>query len=309
MKGIVHYVSGLAAASFVPGVVQAGAAGRPGLFLLGGIAALLPDTLDFKVRRLLTAADVEIRPDPLDPDPAVVADGLAAVINRVWDSGRTLSVRLHTITTGARKWRPYEVFFDVPRRMVKVSVCAESPGEPERSAERAVNCPLRIDYEARLNVNILDGPLLEIVQQEKAVLPRFLPWHRGWTHSLVFSVFLGLVFGVLWSAPAGFVAGLGHASHVLLDQAGGLGCALWSPFSKRRIPGRQWLRSSDAFANFWLVWAALVLLFANLQRALPGMEPVLPGLRTLAWMLAPYPVLLLSRGFRQMTGRRPNGSV
>lgn len=308
MRGIVHYVAGLAAASFVPGVVQAGAAGRPGLFLLGGVAALLPDTLDFKVRRLLSTADVEIRPDPLDPDPAIVADGLASVINHAWDTGRTFSVRLHTITLGAREWLPYEVFFDVRRRMIKVTVRSTEPGQPERTAECAVNCPLRIDYEARLNINILDGPLLEIVPQEQAVLPRFLPWHREWTHSLVFSGLAGLVLWGLWGWQAGLVAGLGHASHVLLDQAGGLGCALWSPLSKRRIPGKQWLRSSDAFANFWLVWSGLVLLYANLQNSLPGMDTTLPGLRTLAWMLAPYPVLLLSRRFRQMTSRRQNVS-
>ena len=49
MKGIAHFVTGVALATFFPEVVQAGAQGS--LPMLGGIAGILPDTLDFKFAR------------------------------------------------------------------------------------------------------------------------------------------------------------------------------------------------------------------------------------------------------------------
>ncbi len=67
--------------------------------------------------------------------------------------------------------------------------------------------------------------------------------HRGWTHSLAFA----LVFGALvawifyrrendwWKMAVWFV--LATASHPLLDMltTGGMGCALWWPFSEERL--------------------------------------------------------------------------
>lgn len=293
MKGIVHYIGGLAVASCVPGVAAAGAAGEPWLMLLGGVAALLPDTVDFKIRRFLAERRVVIQPDPHDPDPAVIAAGIAAVIQRTWDSGLSSAVKFSTIPLGPRKWLPYEIFFDVAHRRVEVTVGSAGGGGPLlRKAVCKLNCPLRVDYEARVRVDILDGPLIEFENDGDSIVPRFLPWHRGWTHSLVVSLMAGMAVGALFGWRAGLVAGAGHASHVLLDQAGGLGCALWSPFRHKRLPGKQWLRSSDAAANAWLVWVALVILYGNLQAVMPGMDSALPGLRMLGWAILPYFVML-----------------
>lgn len=69
------------------------------------------------------------------------------------------------------------------------------------------------------------------------------PWgHRGATHSLVFSIALGVTIGLLahwFNRPAirtGLVASLVLASHAALDTMtdGGLGCALWWPFEETR---------------------------------------------------------------------------
>ena len=67
MKGIAHFAVGVAVATFVPDVVAA--AGRDLAFgpLVGGLAGLLPDTLDFKLFRFLERRDVEI-------DPALVGE-------------------------------------------------------------------------------------------------------------------------------------------------------------------------------------------------------------------------------------------
>ena len=64
MKGIAHFSSGIAAASFFPWSVQAAAEGNPLYFILGGIFGLLPDTADFKFYRFFYRHDVNIELDP-----------------------------------------------------------------------------------------------------------------------------------------------------------------------------------------------------------------------------------------------------
>ncbi len=69
MKGISHFLAGLAAATFIPGVVESAAQGSY-LILLGGLFGLLPDTLDFKFARYFDRAEA-IDPDPANLDPQV----------------------------------------------------------------------------------------------------------------------------------------------------------------------------------------------------------------------------------------------
>lgn len=67
--------------------------------------------------------------------------------------------------------------------------------------------------------------------------------HRGWTHSLAFAVGFGCLIAWLfygrekdwWKMALWFV--LATASHPLLDMltTGGMGCALWWPFSEERL--------------------------------------------------------------------------
>jgi hypothetical protein len=52
VKGIAHFITGIAIATFFPEVARAGALGSL-LPVLGGIAGILPDTLDFKFGRYL----------------------------------------------------------------------------------------------------------------------------------------------------------------------------------------------------------------------------------------------------------------
>lgn len=52
MKGIAHFITGVAIATLFPEVVGRAAEGSL-LPVLGGIAGLLPDTLDFKFVRYL----------------------------------------------------------------------------------------------------------------------------------------------------------------------------------------------------------------------------------------------------------------
>jgi inner membrane protein len=73
--------------------------------------------------------------------------------------------------------------------------------------------------------------------------------HRGFSHSLLFALMLGA--GVAWFAADWFKVGrllaavylsLATVSHALLDACtqGGLGVALWWPWSDRRVFFEQW---------------------------------------------------------------------
>jgi hypothetical protein len=68
MKGIAHFISGVAIATFFPEVVRQAADGSL-LPVLGGVAGILPDTLDFKFVRYFERYDLEIDPGP-NPDRA-----------------------------------------------------------------------------------------------------------------------------------------------------------------------------------------------------------------------------------------------
>ena len=60
MKGIAHFLTGVAVASFFPEIVYGASQNLSFGPVLGGIAGLLPDTIDFKVARYFAPLDDEI---------------------------------------------------------------------------------------------------------------------------------------------------------------------------------------------------------------------------------------------------------
>ena len=110
MKGIAHFFSGVAAASFLPQVIQMSGDGNL-IMLLAGIGGIMPDTLDFKLARYFETPDVEIDPDPDAPDPQAMAEQVADAINRAYETGRPVNIQFHTIKLGADLWRQYAIHF------------------------------------------------------------------------------------------------------------------------------------------------------------------------------------------------------
>ena len=122
MKGIVHFLSGLAVATFFPEAVNLAAAQSSFILVLGGIGGLLPDTLDFRLSRFLERPDVNIDPHPANPDPQAIAQRLAEAIDRVANSKQKLVVQLRTMRLGPDRWRQYSLRFDVENRLVRVKL-------------------------------------------------------------------------------------------------------------------------------------------------------------------------------------------
>lgn len=291
MKGIAHFITGVALATFFPEVVQSGAQGSL-LPMLGGIAGILPDTLDFKFARYFEDYSAEIDPGP-DPDPEAIADGLANAMRKAYEDGKPQNVMVHTIRLGADLWREYAIRFDPEQGEVVVRIGplvntgqVPLPGsEPEGAAEarRKLGVPLVHTYSSEYKVNIFSGPSFRFEREGDQLYVHFLDWHRRWSHSLTLAVVVGLAVVILvglfagWNVGlwAGLVAGLGFAGHVLEDQLGYMGSNLLWPFTKKRVPGAKLIHSGDAIPNFLTVWISVAVILFNLDRfsAQPMLDP------------------------------------
>ena len=278
MKGISHFLAGIAAATFVPGVVESAAQGSY-LILLGGFFGLLPDWLDFKFVRYFEQ-HVNIDPDPGDLDPHVIASAVAAEIDRAAETNRSIRVQLHNIPLGPNRWRQYRIRFDPDRNEVVMgigpivnSALAPLDESGQRTARVKTNARIDYTYDGDLTVDIFNGPAFAFVPRAHTVEVQFLPWHRAWSHSFTLAAALGLIVGMLFgSLQAGLVAFLGMSAHIVEDQLGYLGSNLFWPVTKERSAGMRLLHSGDAIPNFLAVWTALVLILFNLDRFTAPMQ-------------------------------------
>ncbi|RLC70922.1 MAG: hypothetical protein DRJ03_23235 [Chloroflexi bacterium] len=292
MKGISHFATGVALATFFPEIVQAAAEGSL-LPMLGGVGGILPDTLDFKFARYFEKYDLEIDPGS-DPDPEAIADALTGAMRRAYEEDKSQNVMAHTIKLGADLWREYAIRFDPESGEVGVRVGplvntgqVPLPGsEPEGVAEarRKLGVPLVHTYSSEYKVNIFSGPSFRFEREGDQLYVHFLDWHRRWSHSLTLAAVVGALMGLFvglaagWNTGlwAGLVTGLGFAGHVLEDQLGYMGSNLFWPFTKKRSPGLKLVHSGDAIPNFLTVWMSAALILFNLDRfsAQPRLDPL-----------------------------------
>ncbi len=312
MKGIAHFLTGIALATCFPAVV---AQARQGSLLpvLAGIGAMLPDLLDFRFVRYLVRYDAEIDPGPV-PDAATahaaaqsVADALVRAMREAYDHSVPQRVISHTLRLGADLWRRYTICFDSERGEVAVRIGplvntggVEAPGAqpPEATARRRLGFPLSDDYSRCYDVAAFTGPSFTFAREGNTLAVRFLDWHHGWTHSLLLAVLAGLIVGapvgLAWGETAGLWSGLlvaiGAAAHAVEDQLGYMGCGLAWPAIRRRLPGLRLLHASEAVPNFLVVWTSLALILLNLDRfGGPGRLPLIPYV--LLAIVAPWAIL------------------
>jgi membrane-bound metal-dependent hydrolase YbcI (DUF457 family) len=293
MKGIAHFVTGVAVASFFPEILHSATQNLAFGPVLGGLAGLLPDTLDFKFVRYFERVDDEIDPAKITtgtghPDPQAMAERIAVAINRAFESGQLVKIHLHTLKLGADLWRQYSVAFGLVRREVVVcigpvvttgqrpfpgsDIPALGPGQAR------VQAPILPTYDRETVIDIFSGPSLALERVGDAIRVTFLPWHRAWTHSLFLVLMLGAVG--FWFSPAyGLAMSLAVLAHILQDQMGFMGTNLLFPITRRRTMGWKLFRSGDAVPNFLTVWIGLALILLNLDRySAAPLIPVLPYL-------------------------------
>ena len=275
MKGIAHFISGVAAASFIPAAVTS-AEGGSLVLALAGACALLPDTLDFKVTRYFEPFDDEIAPTEAGFDAQAIAGRVAAAMRAAFETGQPRTVQLHTVRLSSDLWRQYGVRFSPETNEVIVRagpvvntaqmpyLDSELPGAAEGRA--TAGAPMVHTYDAETKIDIFSGPCFRFERRNDAVHVTFLPWHRRWTHSLTLAAALGLAGGLLLGPVFGAAIGLGVAVHVLEDQLGYMGSNLLWPLTRQRTQGWRLIRSGDPIPNFLAVWIALAFILFNLDR-------------------------------------------
>jgi membrane-bound metal-dependent hydrolase YbcI (DUF457 family) len=280
VKGIAHFVTGIAITTFFPQIVHDAALALSFGPLLGGLAGLLPDTLDFKLVRFWEQPDSEIDPARIitpagQPDTQAMAECIAAAMNRAFAAGSQTRLHLHTLKLGADLWRQYSVAFDLDHNQVVVRIGpivttaqvpyagSEIPGlVPGRAQVGARIVPT---YDAEMAIDIFSGPSLAFDRAGDAVQVTFLPWHRAWTHSLAMVLLLGT--GGAFLAPVyGLAIALAALAHLLEDQLGFMGSSLFWPLSHRRARGLKLIHSGDAIPNLLAVWIGLATILLNLDR-------------------------------------------
>jgi membrane-bound metal-dependent hydrolase YbcI (DUF457 family) len=282
MKGIAHFVTGVALSTFFPQVVEQAAAGSL-LPMLGGIGGLLPDTLDFKFGRYFVTYDVVIDPGP-EPDPAAIADTLVDAMRKAYGTGEDQHVMAHTVRLGADLWRRYSIRFDPPAGEVVVRIgpqvtTSQVPyegTEPQGNIEARckIDVPLVDTYSDEYIIDIFSGPSFRFAREGDQLFVHFLDWHRRWSHSFGVALLIGGAFGLGFGPWAGGLAALGAVGHILEDQLGYMGSNLGWPFTKKRTPGLKLIHSGDAIPNFLTVWTSVILVLFNLDRFSP--DPRLP---------------------------------
>ncbi len=278
MKGISHFISGVAAATFFPWTLSSAQDGNPGYFILGGMFGILPDTLDFKIYRFFYRHDIYIEPKSGITTSQEIADQIADGIEKAASQLKMVRIKLSTIRLGADYWQQYSVKLDAANKQVLVKfgpvVNTGQVPVPGTTSEKSTigrasfSCPLKVTYDATSNIDIFDGPTFGFKKEKTniSVAFHFLPWHREWSHSFI----IGLLFAVLLFPFIGWKASLvifaAYAIHVLEDQLGFMGSNLFFPLTKFRAQGIHIMRSGDSLPNFITVWLSCLLIFWNMYR-------------------------------------------
>ena len=301
MKGIAHFAVGVAAASCFPAAVAAAENGNPLYFILGGVFGLLPDTIDFKFYRFFYRHHAEVIPDPLNPDPQMIADAVADAVDYAAESGKPVRIRLNTIRCDTDLWQRYSVRFNLADAQVEVKIGAEvdtggnpvgPPPENEACAAAPLNAPVRLDYLAETDIDIFEGPIFQMTPaKDGTIVPQFIPWHREWSHSFVLGAAFAIPAWLLWGSTAAFTVFSAHAAHVALDQLGYLGSNLFWPLTRRRTQGMKLQHSGDAFPNFYAVWLSCLLIFRNLALSIPAESLIIEPATITLWGIILPPLL------------------
>jgi membrane-bound metal-dependent hydrolase YbcI (DUF457 family) len=280
VKGISHFISGVALASCFPWTVDAALNGNPAYFILGAVFGILPDTIDFKFYRFFYRYDHIITPDPRNPDPQAIADQIARAAGAALERDGIYRLKVNTLQRSADQWQQFKIRFDTKQQAVEVRLGpvvttgqVPVPGTFPQDVSTGwskLSAPINETYEAVTTVDIFDGPAYGFEKDADGRLAvHFLPWHRNWTHSLVVAgAFAGIV-SLIGDWRAGLVTFGAYTVHILEDQLGFMGSNLFAPFTRKRVKGLRWMRSGDALPNFTTVWFCCLLIFWNCYRAMP----------------------------------------
>jgi hypothetical protein len=313
MKGIGHFLTGMAVATCFPEAMRATLQDNSLVLLLGGAFGLLPDTLDFRLGRYFWQQQHKVTPDLTKLDARPIAETVARAIDEAALTRKPVHVKLNTLKVSANYHRTYSIWVDPKRQVVRAEIgplktMGQAMGggghlprslpvggeHGELAAEVPFKAKLNNPYHAETNVAIFSGPDFAFVPVGDEVRMDFIPWHRTWAHSPFLGLALGLLgylfYSLLFSPLAGTAAAftspmaltvlgiitLSFWGHTLVDQFGVLGSVLLWPFSDKRSSGFKWTHAVAVLGNITLNLCCVAVIFWNMIVHHPDRVVVMP---------------------------------
>ncbi len=172
MKGITHFLTGVATASCFPLAVQTAFTDKSYLMVLGGVCGILCDTLDFKFARYAWKHDYRVRLTEDNLDPRLPAETIAKALDEAAQTGKPVRVKLDILRYSTNYYRTYVVMIDDQRKEV---TCTIGPLKTmSHSMARGENMP---SDSARRKAIESKGPVavLEQLARETPGLPDSMP--------------------------------------------------------------------------------------------------------------------------------------
>ncbi len=248
-----------------------GGSSHPDILLVGTVAGLLPDALDYWVARVLRRIDIHIVPDPLAPAPGLMAAALAQAVTRCHVEQRPFQLEVYPGRNQAGAWLQYHIEISNPAALVTVT-------HDGASTSSRLSVPVTGTHPFSLTTGTEPLSLELFPAKDGRVRMVSAFWQSGWSHSLLSALIAGLLAGTAFGYGAGLITVLAWAMHVLLDQSGYGGTAWGFPFVRHHMAGFQlWRPARARVLNLGVLWLGLLVTGLGLSRvALPGITPVNP---------------------------------
>ena len=257
MRSTTQILVGMATAGIVAGPQV------PAALIAGAVVGVLPDAIDEWVRQLFRQPDISVSPDPLDPQPEVIASGLRAALMRVRDTRRACMVRLQPIPARGNGFIPYRLDWDPRRRFVVVlstsgKPAAVGPGEPTDATVSSL-IPLH-----PLPLEVADAPAdLQLTLRNRRVECRDLASVTGIGHSLATAIPVVALAGFI-DGRIGIAAAVAWIVHLLLEIGGRRETIPGWPIIASRVNGRRFWNDRAWPVNLCASVLALLMLTAML---------------------------------------------
>ena len=272
MRGLVHYLSGLAVAALFASLARDAIHGSLAI-LIPAIYGYLPDFVDFKFLKYAESWDYEVKPNWKDADPQEMAEIIARAIDDSYERGR-VSLKLHSSRAPGDLYRKYEVIFNSDKRevIVELGPLVTLGGAPirgtepkkRRGAAKTRSKFVKI-YPKPTIITGFGGSSFAFTREGETVKLSFLPWHHTWTHSFAAGflfasplVLLLLLAGYSYPIDVFLASMFGYWLHVIEDQFGVMGSSIFWPLSKKRIPGLKIGESGSFEINLATAYASIM---------------------------------------------------
>lgn len=172
MKGITHFLTGVATASCFPLAIQTAFDEKAYLMVLGGVCGIMSDTLDFKFARYFWKHDYRVRLTEDNLDPRLPAEIMAKAIDEAAATGRPVRVKLDIDRVSTSYYRTYAVMVDDDHK--EVTCCIGPLKTMSHCMARGENMPGDAAKKSAIEKN---GPIavMETLAKEAPALPDSMP--------------------------------------------------------------------------------------------------------------------------------------